>query len=84
MLVADIAELPGVVASIERMPSLVTPRLDAMANAPHLPREAHLRATYALAARPGVAASRLIEFAFLPISASSPRSATDWPRTPRL
>ena len=63
LLVADIAELPRVVASVELMPSLVTPRLEAVANAPNLPRDARLRATYVLAARPGVAASRLIEFA---------------------
>ena len=83
LLVADIAELPDLVASLERGLSLVVRRLEAVANDPDRPREKRLRATYALAARPGVAASRLIEFALRPIPASSPRSATDWPRTPR-
>ena len=63
LLVADIAELPEVVASLEREPSLVAGDWRPWPTIPIVLARSVSGRAYALAARPGVAASRLIEFA---------------------
>jgi formylglycine-generating enzyme required for sulfatase activity len=63
LLVADLAGLPDVAGSLAREPTPTAPRLRAVADDPGVPRERRLRAAYALAERPGDAASQLVEFA---------------------
>ena len=61
LVVADIADLPEVAATLARLPPLGTRRLQAIASDPTATRKVQLRASYALATGPGVAASQLIE-----------------------
>jgi len=63
LFVADMAAVPGIVASLKRDPELSIPLLADVADDPDRPDADRLRATFALADRPGDQASRLIEYA---------------------
>lgn len=63
LFVADMAAVPGIVASLAQNPERSIPRLEEVADDPGRPDADRLRATFALAERPGDRASRLIEFA---------------------
>jgi eukaryotic-like serine/threonine-protein kinase len=62
MLVADVAEWPQVAASLAREPTTTASRLAAVADDLRAPWSERLRASYALADRPGAATSRLLGF----------------------
>jgi serine/threonine protein kinase len=63
LVVAQIGELPGIVALLQKDPDQTVPRLISMADDPGRPEQERLRASLALANRPGPRASRLIAYA---------------------